>query len=174
MSLEDFRVWAEAPENADREYELVHGIAKEMRPVSTSLSAIHGLIVFAVHLDCRQHQLPCHTSGPYGADGILGHALSPDFAYKPTPMSDLYPDPEPPLWAVEIVSPNDKANEIRDKREIYRQGGILYWEIYPKSRSVDVYAPGEPTRTIGVDGTLDGGAVLAGFTLPLRDLFPKQ
>lgn len=37
---------------------------------------------------------------------------------------------------------------------------------------VDVYAPGEPMRTVGMNGTLAGGAVLPGFTLPVRDLFP--
>jgi hypothetical protein len=37
---------------------------------------------------------------------------------------------------------------------------------------VDVYAPGEPVRTVGMGGTLDGGVVLPGFTLPVRELFP--
>ncbi|MFO7321548.1 MAG: Uma2 family endonuclease [Chloroflexota bacterium] len=95
----------------------------------------------------------------------------PDFAYKPTPMSDEYPDPDPPLLAVEIVSPTDTANVIRAKREIYRQANILYWELYPQSRSIDVYAPGKPATTVGEDGVLDGGEVLPGFTLALGELF---
>jgi Uma2 family endonuclease len=174
MSLDVFRVWAELPENADREYELVNGIVKEMHYVTTAQSSIHTHIVFAVHMYCRQNQLPCRTSGPFGAYDILGHVLSPDFAYKPTPMIDAYPDPVPPLWVVEIISPNDKGIDIRAKREIYRQAGILYWELYPQSGSMDVYAPGEPMRTVGIDGVLDGGTVLPGFTLPLRDLLPEK
>jgi hypothetical protein len=34
-----------------------------------------------------------------------------------------------------------------------------------------VYAPGQPLRVVETDGSLDGGAVLPGFVLPLRDLF---
>ncbi len=52
-------------------------------------------------------------------------------------MSDEYPDPEPPLWAVKIISPTDKAVNIRTKREIYIEAGILYWEMYPDLKRVD-------------------------------------
>ena len=172
MSLEEFQRWAELPENADQEYELINGEIVEVTPARTSHSELEHILAFAVRLYCQQQHLPCHTSGGDGSYGILGNVIAPDFAYKQTPMSDLYPDPEPPLWAVEIVSPTDKAKAIRDKREIYRQAGILYWEMYPQSRSVDVYAPGEPVRTVGIDDVLDGGAVLPGFTLPLRELLP--
>jgi Uma2 family endonuclease len=98
---------------------------------------------------CKDHNLSCHTSGGDGAYAVRGNVVAPDFAYKPTPMSDEYPDPEPPLWVVEIISPTDKASDIRDKRTICRQASILLWEIYPPSQSVDVYAPGQPLRECG-------------------------
>jgi hypothetical protein len=34
-----------------------------------------------------------------------------------------------------------------------------------------VYAPGQPPRTVGIDGTLDAGSVLPGFTLAATALF---
>jgi Uma2 family endonuclease len=172
VSLEEFARWAELPENADHDFELINGEVIAVTPARTPHSFIHNLIVVAVHNYCNAQKLPCYTTSGDGSYGILGNVIAPDFAYKSTPLLDYYPDPEPPLWAVEIVSPNDKANEIRDKREIYQQAGILYWEIYPKARSVDIYAPGEPVRTVGMGGTLDGGVVLPGFTLPVRELFP--
>ena len=174
MSLEEFQRWAELPENADHDYELINGAVVPVTPARSTHSFIHNLLVVAVHNYCRVQNVPCYTTSGDGTFVIMGHALSPDFTYRPTPLLDDYPDPEPPLWAVEIISPTEKAKDIRDKREIYRQAGILYWEIYPNSRSVDVYAPGQPVRTVGIDDTLDGGAVLPGFTLPLRDLFPEQ
>ncbi|MBC8100782.1 MAG: Uma2 family endonuclease [Armatimonadetes bacterium] len=107
----------------------------------------------------RKHTLPCHTSGEAGA-------------YKRTPMSEGYPDPVPPLWAVEIISPTDKARNIRAKRNLYRGAGILLWEIYPQDASVDVYAPdGSERIAVGLDGVLDGGDVLPGFTLTVQALF---
>ncbi len=48
-------------------------------------------------------------SGADGAYDVLGHVLVPDFAYKPTHMSDDYPDPVAPLWAVEVISPKRRA-----------------------------------------------------------------
>ena len=88
-------------------------------------------------------------------------------------MTAEYPDPEPPLWAVEIISPTDKAVNIRTKREIDIEAGILYWEMSPDLGRVDVYAPGQPLHTVSMDDTLDGADVLPGFTLPVRDIFPK-
>jgi Uma2 family endonuclease len=99
--------------------------------------------------------------------------LLPKFAYKPTAMSDEYPDPNPPLWVADIISPHDKADDIRAKRAIYLNAGILRWEVYEPIRVVDVNAPGKPVRTVGIDGVLDGGDVLPGFELPVKDLFPE-
>jgi Uma2 family endonuclease len=122
---------------------------------------------------CVQHNIPCYTSGGDGAYNIDGHVVAPDFAFKTTPMSNEYPDPEPPLWAVEIISPTDKANDIRTKREIYVEAGILYWEMYPDLERVDVYAPGQPLRSIDINGTLDGGDVLPGFQVSTKELFSE-
>lgn len=170
VSLEEFSQWALLPENADRNFELINGEVIEVSPGRTTHSRVEHLISHVVLSYCEENDIPCYASGGDGAYAILGNVIAPDFAYKPTPMIDAYPDPEPPVWAVEIISPNDKGPDIRDKREIYRQAGILYWEIYPRARSVDVYAPGQPMRTVDFDGTLDGGDVLPGFTVPLSRL----
>ncbi|MBC8100350.1 MAG: Uma2 family endonuclease [Armatimonadetes bacterium] len=119
---------------------------------------------------CREDSLPCHLSGADGAYQIGEAVLVPDFAYKITPMSDDYPDPVPPLWVAEVISPTDKAVDLRLKRAIYRQAKILLWEIYPQSSSVDVYAPGEPLREFGIADTLDAGDLLPGFSLMVKYL----
>ena len=77
------------------------------------------------------------------------HVVAPDFAYKPTPTVAEYPDPQPPLWVAEVISPNDKATEINAKRRKYIEARILYWEMYPDERLIDVYAPGKPMMTCG-------------------------
>jgi Uma2 family endonuclease len=173
MTVNEFREYAERPENSNRILELINSKIVE-KPPGTTRNSEYGLIIaFAVRLYCRTHNLPCHTSGADGTYSIDEHVVVPDFAFKTTPMSDEYPDPTPPLWMVEIISPSDKAPAIRDKRQIYIQAGILYWEVYPQSKSIDVYAPGQPAQTIGMDGELDGGTVLPGFTLAVSELFAE-
>ena len=110
-------------------------------------------------------------SGADGTYAILDDVVAPDFAYKQTPLSKDYPDPVPPLFVVEVVSPTDKPKSIREKRNLYRRAGILQWEIYEDSQSIDVYQPGKEARTLSMDDTLDGGDVLPGFTLAVKEVF---
>jgi Uma2 family endonuclease len=170
-TIEDFREFITLPENENRLFELIDGEINEVSPGRTKNSLFGHIIVAAVHAFCREHKLPCYTSGGDGAYNIQGHVAAPDFAYKPTPMSDEYPDPVPPLWAIEIISPTDKAKDIRAKRKIYRNAKILLWEMYPKLTSIDVYAPGKPVEEFGINDVLDVGDILPGFTLTVRDLF---
>ena len=172
-TIEEFQEFVARPENTDRLFELINGEIVEKMPGRTSNSELSYNLAFEVKSFCKARNLLCHISGEAGAYAVHGHVVAPDFAFKTTSMSDDYPDPEPPLWAVEIISPTDKAIDIRTKRDIYIEAGILYWEMYPDLKRVDVYAPGQPVRTMGMDGTLDGGDVLPGFELPLKDIFSE-
>jgi Uma2 family endonuclease len=171
IPIDEFRKFVNLPENSELMFELIDGEIIEVSPGRTSNSEIRDILAFEVRLFCRELDIPCHTSGGDAAYDILGHVIAPDFAYKRTPMSEEYPDRVAPEWAVEVISPTDKAPDIRAKRQIYIQAGILYGELYPKSQSIDVYAPGEPPRTLGINDTLDGGDVLPGFTLAIKKLF---
>jgi Uma2 family endonuclease len=173
MTIDQFREYVERPENSDQIFEFINGEIKEVSPSRTRNAGFPMNIAIAVGIFCRERKLPCYISGADGAYNIGGHVVVPDFAYKTTPLSNDYPDPEPPLWVIEVISPTDKAPDIRAKRQIYIQAGILYWEIYPQSTSIDVYAPGQPPRTINIDGMLDGGEILPGFTLSVRELFAE-
>ena len=171
ITLDEFVQYALLPENAERRLEFIDGEIVEMTPGRTWNSGVGHLLAHKVFGFCEAHNLPCYISGGDGDYAVQEHVVCPDFAYKRTPLSKDYPDREPPLWAVEVISPTDKAPDIRNKRQVYFQAGILLWEIYPQSQSIDMYAPGQPVKTVGIDGTLDGGDVLPGFTLAVRDLF---
>jgi Uma2 family endonuclease len=171
ITIDDFREFVSQPENSDGLFELINGEIIKVSPGRTSNSRIGHLIAVAVYPFCDEHQIPCYTSGEAGTYDIQGHVVAPDFAFKRTPMSDDYPDPVAPEWAVEIISPTDKAAAIAAKRRIYLQAGILYWELDPDSQTIDVYAPGQPPRALGINDTLDGGDVLPGFTLAANKLF---
>jgi len=83
------------------------------------------------------------------------------------PIPNLVPD-----LAVEVLSPSNTRKEMARKREDYFTAGVrLVWEVNPKTRIIEVYtAPDQFTR-LGEEDTLEGGEVLPGFALRLRELF---
>lgn len=77
-----------------------------------------------------------------------------------------------PDLAVEVVSPNDMANEVREKvREYLEAGSGLVWVLWPRFRSVSVYSVDGSYRELGADDELDGGEVLPGFRVEVKKLF---
>ena len=79
-----------------------------------------------------------------------------------------------PDLAVEVVSPTDRAEEVMEKVTEYFQAGVeLVWIIYPRVQLVYVYESLIKVRGLTVADTLDGGAVLPGFRIPVAALFPE-
>lgn len=119
-----------------------------------------------------------------GADAMLrlGSRLVrlPDLAFvlwESLPDEDeavpAVPDLAPDL-AVEVISPSNTPREMaRKRREYFRAGTTLVWQVYPATRTVEVYTSPGRHRTLGIDDTLDGGTLLPGFRLPLRTLFGR-
>ncbi len=172
-TIEQFQEHAALPENADRIFELINGQIIEKMPSSARNSTLAFDIGFVVQTHCRQNNLPCYISIGDGTYRVNRDVVAPDFAYKTTPTAEEYPDPIAPLWVAEVISPNDKAADIRKKRLIYIEAEILYWEMYPQSRSIDVYAPGQPMKTVSIDGILDVGDLLPGFTIAAKDIWQR-
>jgi Uma2 family endonuclease len=76
--------------------------------------------------------------------------------------------------AVEIFSEGNTAAEMRQKRKEYFDSGTrLMWIVYPESRTIEVFdQPSEaPARHLTESDTLDGAAVLPGFSLKVSELF---
>ena len=80
-----------------------------------------------------------------------------------------------PDLAVEVVSPNDKAEKVQRKVREYMGVGVpLLWVIYPDTQTARVHRPSNAEHAIPPDGFLDGEDVLPGFRLRLADLFPPD
>ncbi len=80
--------------------------------------------------------------------------------------------PMAPDLAVEVVSPQDRPLDVREKIEDWLQGGTrLIWVVQRVQRTVTIYRPlGDPTE-LSEGASLDGEEVVAGFTCEVRDLF---
>jgi Uma2 family endonuclease len=76
---------------------------------------------------------------------------------------------------VEVVSKsNTKAEIARKLTEYFAAGSRLAWVVEPKPQTVRVHtAPGEFV-VLGLDDWLDGGNVLPGFRLAVRELFETE
>ena len=51
-----------------------------------------------------------------------------------------------------------------------RAGTVQVWVVYPRLRQVVVHE-GREARTVGMGETLEGGAVLPGFSVAVADIF---
>ncbi len=172
-TIEDFQAFVARPENNDRLFELINGEIIEKMPGRTRNSELSLIVASLVRPFCRAHNLPCHISGEAGAYAVEGAVVAPDFAFKRTPTSSEYPDPVPPEWAIEVISPTDKAPDIRKKRQIYLRAGILYWEMYPESESIDVYIPGQAMQTVEIGDSIDMGELIPGLTINAKEVFAE-
>ena len=80
--------------------------------------------------------------------------------------------PVAPDLVVEIASSNDTDREVYDKARMWLSHGVtLVWVVYPDTMTIEVHSLGAPTSTLTEDDVLDGGTVLPGFTLAMRDVF---
>ena len=94
---------------------------------------------------------------------------SPD----PEPANEPIPDLAPDL-AVEVLSESNTPKEMKRKlREYFAAGTRLVWFIDPRSRTITVYTAPDQSTVLDESATLDGGELLPGFTLLVRDLFQR-
>lgn len=180
-TVAEFETIADAPENANRLLELIEGEIVEKMP-SFRPSYIAGIILTYINIFLFQHPIGRATvaDGSYVMDEE--NEFIPDVAYISKERMPELPDRKaliPPDLAVEVVSPTDSIRDVQRKAQKYlRLGTRMVWIVYPDDQSVDVCLPdpdmadGMRVRVVRDDGVLDGGDVLPGFTLAVKDIFP--
>jgi Uma2 family endonuclease len=85
------------------------------------------------------------------------------------PIPDLVPD-----LAVEVLSESNTPAEMSVKIGEYFSAGVrLVWLVDPKVRAATVFTKVDDSVTLHEQDALDGGTVLPGFTLSLRELFAE-
>ena len=159
--------------------ELVDGVLVE-KAMGLPESFLALEIVYFLRRFLEQHKLGFLT----GADGPLrlwpGLVRIPDISFiswdqlpkrkvSKKAIPDLYPD-----LAVEVLSrKNTKAEIDRKLHEYFRAGTRLAWVVDPRKRTVRVYTAPDQSHLLTEDQSLDGGDVLPGLNLPLREVFAQ-
>ncbi|HLV34146.1 MAG TPA: Uma2 family endonuclease [Spirillospora sp.] len=161
----------------DEIYEFIGGEMVEV-PSNPYASEIGGTIFFFFKLFVRENNIAGHVTPADGSYWVSGERYAPDVAYisqerQPEPVYKGY-NPNPPDLAVEVISDetsSEELNRLRWKITNYLAAGTVAWAVFPVSKRVEVYVPGQPVQILGIGDTLDGGTVLPGFKLPVREIF---
>ena len=163
--------------------DLIEGVICEMSPAGGA----HGVIALKFGARILEyveaHQLGWVTAAETGYviqrnPGGKDTVLAPDVGYVSAGRLPQQPSPRyvpvAPDLAVEVVSPSDEYSEVVRKIRLYLAHGTrAVWIVEPKYQTVEIHTS-DGQRTLEANDTLDGGAVLPGFTLALRDVFPAS
>jgi len=169
----------EAEQRDNRLCELVDGVLVE-KVMGYREAILAGALVRML----ANFVVPRNLGHVAGADGMVrlfpGLVRIPDAAFASWdcfPDGRLPDDPIPDLapdLVVEVLSRSNTPREMRRKlREYFAAGVRLVWMVDLEQRSVTVHTTIEDGVTFDAGSSLDGGAVLPGFVLPLRDLFSE-
>lgn len=101
--------------------------------------------------------------------GFISYDRIPSDADPDTPMPDWVPN-----LAIEIISPGNTKGEMdRKLRDYFAAGVELVWYINPAKQIVQVHTSVDDCTTLKADDVLDGGTVLPGFRVSIRELFAR-
>jgi Uma2 family endonuclease len=159
--------------------ELVDGILVE-KPMGIRES----FLAIALASILREFCKAANLGAVVGPDGMIrlapGLVRIPDVSFIPW---DYFPNRQmttkamadfAPALAVEVLSPSNTKEEMKQKLRDYFQAGCkLVWFVDPDKRTVAVYSSPDSLVILTEEDTLDGGIVLVGFSLPLRQLFAE-
>lgn len=175
-TVEEFEAFLARLENDDRLFELIHGAIAEKMPTE-----MHAGIVFLIlgHLFVYFQQNPIGWALPearYGLPKDKRNSRIPDISViigRDRPLVEKGAAPYVPDLAIEVQSPDDSLKKMRQKADYYLTNGTkMVWLIYTDSRLAEICTP-DGERLLNPDQTLDGGEMLPGFKLTVRDIFPQ-
>lgn len=175
-TAEEFWEFARQPENELRRLELDEGIIVEMASSPPTNTVIAGRVIYFLNAHVIPHD--------------LGYVTVPDGGFKLAPRKTRQPDAAfiskarmpklphefniAPDLAVEVVSPNEDV--LKKVNEYLRAGTRFVWAIYADEWTLYVFRLDEDGhlhgQPFGIGDIVDGGDVLPGFTLAVKDIFP--
>lgn len=77
-----------------------------------------------------------------------------------------------PDLAIEIISPSERAVDMRAKLNDYLRSGVRQvWQVYPETQEIVVHLADQTVHTYSLGQTIPGADVLPGFELSVADVF---
>lgn len=163
MTAEEFLAFAE--QHPEKRFDFMDGEVVEVSPKPTH-GRIHTTFVMALGAYNQQHPVGVvYTETLHVLDG---EKFIPEVCINQESRGDYLTTP--PLVAVEIRSDSQsRASQRRKARAYIAHGTQMVILTFPHEQ-VEVYLQGQEPLVLTADDVIDGGEVLTGFRLPVRDV----
>ena len=77
-----------------------------------------------------------------------------------------------PEFMIEVISKNDKINEVKNKVDEYFKAGVkVLWHIFPALKKVEIYLSAEKSETYSQHSICSAEPVIEGFNIFVADIF---
>ncbi|HYW09738.1 MAG TPA: Uma2 family endonuclease [Longimicrobium sp.] len=159
--------------------ELVRGELREMTPPGHVHGRVGMRLAWRLAAYVEAHELGvsylAETGFHLGRDPDT--VLAADCSFVRADRADMVRDslgyfPGAPDLAVEVFSPSDRSLMVEAKVRAWMSAGTrMVIVVHPTRRTVAVHRSGVPPELFGENDTLDGGDVVPGWSVPVRDLF---
>jgi Uma2 family endonuclease len=166
--------------DTEHRYEWIDGQLKEKPPMGAEANLVATILVSLLHQFATSRQLGFVFSQECGykifpSDPKKTRKPDASFIARGRLPNDRPPRGHvtiPPDLEVEVVSPNDLAEEIDMRVADYLTAGVkLIWIIYPATRSVWVFRRDGTAARLTEAQELTGEDAVPGFTCSVRTLF---
>jgi Uma2 family endonuclease len=177
-TAEEFFEIAKLPENEEKRLELEDGVIVEMG----SSSRINTVTAMRIGHFFNAFVIPKRLGYVTGPDGgyklATGRVRRPDVGFISASRNIKLRGVEfsgAPDLAVEVVSPDEDV--FKKAKEYLHSGAKMVWAVYTDEKMVYVCRLDDDGslrwQPFDLNSTLDGGEVLPGFTLAVREIFPE-
>ncbi len=158
--------------------ELIDGRIVRMRPTGGEHAAIEAALTAKLHSYVRERRIGWVLGGEVGIyirrspDRVRGaDAAFVSRERMPTRPGRRFLEVAPEL-VIEVLSPDDCWQDIRQKIEEYFEIGVeRVWVVEPENRAVLVYRSPDESERMREGDVLEGHGTLEGFRLPVAELF---
>jgi Uma2 family endonuclease len=178
LTAEEFCAFVHQPKNRNKWFELVRGEVIELPPPQKP----HGFVTVNIGRILGNYTFKIGRYYVLGNDSGVILERDPDMVRGPDVAvyadaehyEDLHPiyGETPPLLAIEVLSPNDKAHRVMAKITDYLRNGVaVVWVADPELRSVTVYTKDSGPQVFEGKQILTGGNILPGLKCKVADFF---
>jgi len=160
-------------------YELVRGELRKMAPAGH----LHGRIAINITTPLDRHVRAHNLGAVYAAETGFKLASNPDVVRAPD-VAYIQRErveeigevegywPGAPDLAVEVISPSDTYADVQEKVVDWIEAGTrIVILVIPRKRTVTVYRSLTDIVMLTEHDILDGGDVVPGWKIPVRELF---
>ena len=160
-------------------YELVRGELRRMPPAGFEHGRLASEAGSSLRNYVREHNLGvvCASETGFMIGTEPDHVRAPDAAFVRRERIEAMGAvtgywPGAPDLVIEVISPNDRYTEVEEKVEDWLEAGTaIVIIINPRNRTATIRRPSQAPAILSGQDIIDGGEVVPGWQMALREIF---